>query len=122
MKKLLLFLCVICFIGLLVGCGHNLTSSSKGYGINLSWQNDAYMPNLKLGYWQNSFICVRQNTKVQITNDSNISSSTEAGKETVSGVEAGGKVGNKIILKTGKQINGYTVDLKKVETSTGAEK
>lgn len=50
------------------------------------------MPNLKLGYWENSFVCVRENTKVEITNDSNISSSTEAGKETNTGVSAGGTV------------------------------
>jgi hypothetical protein len=47
---------------LLVGCGHNVATQSKGWGIDISWSSDSYVPNMRLGYWDVTYLMVRENT------------------------------------------------------------
>lgn len=59
MKFISVFLCTLS-IFLLSGCGHNIVTHSKGWGIELSWQQDSLIPNLRLGYWDVSYAMVKK--------------------------------------------------------------
>lgn len=135
MKKYLVL--IICFASmLLVGCGHNVATQSKGWGIDISWSSDSYVPNMRLGYWDITYLMVRENTQVTASSNADISAAAGSGGGDLQTANAdgsngkkspqlsstgGGRVGNKITMKTGQQINGYMVDLTKASPETAAE-
>lgn len=99
---------MIVLLGLVLlssGCGHNMALQSKGWGADFSWNPDSMVPNLRLGYWDVTSVAVRENTEVKAKSNADISSGESS---TTPGI--GGEVGNSIEIKTGNQINGYTVD------------
>ena len=91
----------------------------KAGGIDISWNQDSFVPNLRLGYWDVSYAMVKENVELKMT--SNAGLNAEAGqkssgtgeKVTPPGVSsvAGGNASNTIVMKTGPQINGYTKDV-----------
>jgi len=46
---------------LFTGCGHNIGTTSKGIGLNVSWTSGSYLPNMALGYWDINQAVVRGN-------------------------------------------------------------
>lgn len=107
---------------LLTSCGHNVATHSKGWGIDISWNQDSMVPNLRLGYWDVSYAMVKEN--VELTMKSNAGLSANAGNSTSnsSGTDnkttgsslssnAGGTASNEIEIKTGPQINGYVKEV-----------
>lgn len=135
MKKYLVL--IICFASmLLVGCGHNVATQSKGWGIDISWSSDSYVPNMRLGYWDVTYLMVRENTQVTASSNADISAAAGSGGGNIQTANAdgsggknspqlsstgGGRVGNTITMKTGQQVNGYMVDLTKASPETAAE-
>lgn len=135
--KRVLIMCLL-FIGtmMVVGCGHNVATQSKGWGIDISWSQDSYVPNMRLGYWDITYLMVRENTQVTATSNADISATAASGGGTLQTANAdgsgaknsptlnstgGGNVGNSITMKTGQQVNGYLVDLTKASPKTAAE-
>jgi len=113
MKKILMvILCAISAL-ILTGCGHNLATQSKGWGIDVTWNPDAYMPSLRLGYWDISYAMMKENTEVEMTSEAGLKADTGNGekKESSLSAVASGTVGNKVVMKTGAQTNGYVVDV-----------
>lgn len=128
MKFVSLFLCTLLVL-VLTGCGHNVATHSKGWGIDISWQQDSFVPNLRLGYWDVSYVMVKENTEVKMKSNAGLSanagnSNQGTGSEVKSpgsslSSNAGGNASNEIEIKTGPQINGYT---KEVLTSPNFKK
>ena len=112
---LFVFLC-ICSL-MITGCGHNNVMHSKGWGIDISWNQDSLIPNLKLGYWDSSFAIVKENVEVDMTSNAGLGADTKnsSNGKSENGVnrnaEAKGSTSNTIKIKTGPQINGYTKDV-----------
>lgn len=120
MKFVSLFLCTLSIL-LLTGCGHNVATHSKGWGIDISWNQDSFVPNLRLGYWDVSYAMVKENVELKMKSNAGLNatagnSSTNSGSETkTSGSSlssnAGGTASNEIEIKTGPQINGYAKEV-----------
>lgn len=97
MKKLKLFMTTIIamfIVFMVTGCGHNIASQSKGIGVNVSWNGDSYVPNVKLGYWDQNTAVVRGNTT--------FTSSTATGGGILNGE---GGTSQTLQLSTGTQVN-----------------
>ena len=120
MKFVSLFLCTLSIL-LLSGCGHNTAMHSKGYGIDISWQQDAFIPNVKVGYWDDSFAMVKENVELKMksnaglnANAGNPSTNSETEAKTLDSSfssNASGIASNEIEIKTGPQINGYVKEV-----------
>lgn len=98
-----IMLCLLLVIGafLLTGCGHNIASQSKGIGIDVSWNGSNYVPNVRLGYWDDTTAVVRGNAAV--------SASTATGGGALAGE---GGTSQTIEIATGTQVNeGYIKDI-----------
>lgn len=86
-----LFFCLLALV--LTGCGHNIGTSSKGIGINLSWTSGSYLPNLAVGYWDINQAVVRGNSTYTVNT------------ATGGGVTSLGGTAQTIELKSGPQFN-----------------
>ena len=96
-----LILAALVLGSLCTGCGHNIATQTKGIGIDVSWTGNSYVPNLKLGYWDDNNAVVRGNTTV--------SSSTASGGNVIGG---GGGTSQTLQIATGTQVNeGYIKDI-----------
>ena len=88
---------VFCLIDLfpilfLCSCGHNVVTVSKGVGINFSWDGSNYVPNVKLGQWDQITYVVRGNSSAATT--------------TVTGGNLGtGGIAQTIAFNSGTQLN-----------------
>lgn len=92
---------LVLIIPLITGCGHNIASQSKGIGIDVSWNGSNYVPNVRLGYWDDTTAVVRGNTSV--------SASTASGGGIIAGQ---GGTSQTIAISTGTQVNeGYVKDI-----------
>lgn len=60
MKFSNILICLVCLV-FLSGCGHNAVVHSKGWGVDISWNGDSFIPNLRIGYWDVSSAIVREN-------------------------------------------------------------
>lgn len=99
--SLALFSFAVAFALLVTACGHNIATQTKGIGIDVSWTGNSYVPNLKLGYWDDNNAVVRGNTTV--------SSSTASGGNVIGG---GGGTSQTLQIATGTQVNeGYIKDI-----------
>lgn len=120
MKKVLFALSMLLFSG----CGHNLVTQSKGWGIDMTWNPDALMPSIRLGYWDVSYAMVKENASVEMQSNAGLNADTgNSNKEAeptrgILSSAASGTVNNNIKLTTHGQTNGYVVD---VLTSENAE-
>lgn len=77
MKKEIIFISIlICLI--ICGCGHNITNNTKGIGLDISWQSNNYIPNIRLGYWDAASALLRGNAHYN-SNTSNGASFTATG-------------------------------------------
>ena len=86
---------------MVTGCGHNIASQSKGIGIDVSWNGSNYVPNVRLGYWDDTTAVVRGNAAV--------SASTATGGGALAGE---GGTSQTIEIATGTQVNeGYIKDI-----------
>lgn len=86
---------------IVTSCGHNIASQSKGIGIDVSWNGSNYVPNVRLGYWDDTTAVVRGNAAV--------SASTATGGGALAGE---GGTSQTIQISTGTQINeGYVKDV-----------
>lgn len=122
MKFISLFLCTLSIL-LLTSCGHNIATHSKGWGIDISWNQDSFVPNLRLGYWDVSYAMVKENVELKMKssaglnaaagNSSTNSDATDQAKSSGSSLSsnAGGTASNEIEIKTGPQINGYAKEV-----------
>ena len=101
MKKTILIVAAIIIALLITSCGHNFATQSKGIGIDVSWTGESYIPNVRMGYWDDTTAVVRGNTTV--------SASTATG----GGILAGqGGTSQTLQIATGTQINqGYIKDI-----------
>lgn len=101
MKKTILIIAAILITLLITSCGHNIASQSKGIGIDLSWNGSNYVPNVRLGYWDDTTAVVRGNTSV--------SASTATGGGMLAGQ---GGTSQTLQIATGTQVNeGYIKDI-----------
>ena len=57
MKKLIF----VVFILFLTGCSHNTVVHSKGWGIDISWSGDSFIPCVRIGYWDVSAVFIKEN-------------------------------------------------------------
>ena len=71
MRKTILIVVAIVIALMISSCGHNMVTQSKGIGIDVSWTGENYVPNIKLGYWDETSAAVRGNA--------NVSASTASG-------------------------------------------
>jgi len=118
MNKIFIVSLMFLFPIFLSGCGHNVATHSKGWGIEFSWRQDSFVPDLRLGYWDVSCAMVKENVELKMK--SNAGLSAEAGQTNkdnkskhAPGVSTvgNGNASNEIEIKTGSQINGYTKDV-----------
>lgn len=101
MKKTILIVAVIILALIVTSCGHNMVTQSKGIGIDVSWTGENYVPNIKLGYWDETSAAVRGNA--------NVSASTASGGGLMVGE---GGTSQTFQIATGTQINeGYIKDI-----------
>lgn len=101
MKKTILIVAVIILALMVTSCGHNMVTQSKGIGIDVSWTGENYVPNIKLGYWDETSAAVRGNA--------NVSASTASGGGLMVGE---GGTSQTFQIATGTQINeGYIKDI-----------
>ena len=104
---------------LVIGCGHNIVSNSRGTGVEIAWDGSSYIPTFRLGQWDVTNVVVKENVSVETqTNtttgaDSQLASSQTASDQTQpSGqVKAEAKGGILLKMKTGPQSNGYVKDI-----------
>ena len=96
-----LILAMLVLGSLCTGCGHNIATQTKGIGIDVSWNSNSYVPNLKIGYWDDNNAVVRGNTSY--------SSSTASGSNVIGGQ---GGTSQTLQIATGTQVNeGYIKDI-----------
>ena len=96
-----LILAALVLSSLCTSCGHNIATQTKGIGIDVSWTGNSYVPNLKLGYWDDNNAVVRGN--------SSYSSSTASGSNIIGGE---GGTSQTLQIATGTQVNeGYIKDI-----------
>ena len=101
MKKTILIVVAIVIALMITSCGHNMVTQSKGIGIDVSWTGENYVPNIKLGYWDETSAAVRGNA--------NVSASTASGGGLLVGE---GGTSQTFQIATGTQINeGYIKDI-----------
>lgn len=101
MKKTILVIMAVILAIIITGCGHNMVTQSKGIGIDVSWTGENYVPNIKLGYWDETSAAVRGNA--------NVSASTASGGGLMVGE---GGTSQTFQIATGTQINeGYIKDI-----------
>lgn len=101
MKKIILIIFAIILALIVTSCGHNMVTQSKGIGIDVSWTGENYVPNIKLGYWDETSAAVRGNA--------NVSASTASGGGLMVGE---GGTSQTFQIATGTQINeGYIKDI-----------
>ena len=101
MKKTILIIAAIVIALMITSCGHNMVTQSKGIGIDISWTGENYVPNVKLGYWDETSAAVRGNATV--------SASTASGGGLLVGE---GGTSQTLQIATGTQINeGYIKDI-----------
>ena len=93
------------------GCGHNAVVASKGYGIDISWTGESYIPNLRLGYWDSTSAVVKENVDIEIASSAGLNASANSSSMSNSGATAGGNAGTTIKMKTGPQTNGYVKEV-----------
>ena len=120
------YACLVFIIGYLVllvaGCGHNLATQSKGWGVDVTWNPDAIMPSLRLGYWDVSYAMVKENAEVKMKSTAQLSGDASNSQTSATSAKGVGEVGNSIELKTGAQTNGYVVDVLTSEKSAKNDK
>ena len=104
MKKYIFCLVSVLF---LAGCGHNVATHSKGWGVDLSWNPDSIIPNVRVGYWDVSYAMVRENAEVEIKSDAGLAGDAKGSSDLNSDMsgKANGTTSSEIKLKTGGQIN-----------------
>lgn len=101
MKNTILVIMAVILAIIITGCGHNMVTQSKGIGIDVSWTGENYVPNIKLGYWDETSAAVRGNA--------NVSASTASGGGLMVGE---GGTSQTFQIATGTQINeGYIKDI-----------
>lgn len=101
MRKTILIVVAIVIALMITSCGHNMVTQSKGIGIDVSWTGENYVPNIKLGYWDETSAAVRGNA--------NVSASTASGGGLMVGE---GGTSQTFQIATGTQINeGYIKDI-----------
>lgn len=101
MNKTILVIMAVILAIIITGCGHNMVTQSKGIGIDVSWTGENYVPNIKLGYWDETSAAVRGNA--------NVSASTASGGGLMVGE---GGTSQTFQIATGTQINeGYIKDI-----------
>ena len=93
------------------GCGHNAVIASKGWGIDISWTGESYIPNFRLGYWDSTSAVVKENVDIEIASSAGLNASANSSSVSNSGATAGGNAGTTIKMKTGPQTNGYVKEV-----------
>ena len=105
---------------LVIGCGHNFVSNSRGTGVEIAWDGSSYIPTFRLGQWDVTNVVVKENVTIETqtnttTNaNSQLASSRTDTQDTTqpSGhVQAEAKGGIVLKMKTGPQSNGYVKDI-----------
>ena len=77
---------------LITGCGHNIYTSTKGIGLDASWNGDSYIPSVRFGLFQASTFIPRGNITMSVTN-------------ATGGVLGDGGTSQTIVIKAGVQLN-----------------
>lgn len=107
MKKIVSFIDFYIVIGMLAltGCGHNVQTSTKGIGINMSWQSDSYVPSVKVGYWDVTNATIRGNTTYTTTTATGGSLFNSGGTQTTTQMSTGLQInqGNLVQILTSKE-------------------
>ena len=107
------YITVIMFFTILFmcSCGHNAVVSSKGYGIDISWTGESYIPNFRLGYWDSTSAVVKENVDIEIASSAGLNASANSSSMSNTATTAGGNAGTTIKMKTGPQTNGYVKEV-----------
>ena len=118
MKNLITLSVLSLTLLLTVGCGHTITSYSKGGGIQISWTPDTFVPSVRAGWYEfvlamfkeNAHMKYSTNVGMGIGNDifgiASIYAMATADKNKSGNVSTGS--GTVLQVRTGPMINGYT--------------
>lgn len=106
MKRLLVLLNLALvgwvLITLLAGCGHNIVTYGDGIGLETTFRPDNGNFGVVLRYGKVLTATVRENTLVEMVGE---------GKGGAEGSASGSaSASGSVTIKTGRQVNGYTVD------------
>lgn len=63
MFKKIIFSAVLALI--LTGCGHTVSSYSKGLGVDVSWNPDSFVPSVRAGFYEFLFTANKENAHVR---------------------------------------------------------
>lgn len=106
---------------LMVGCGHNVVSNTRGTGVEIAWDGSSYIPTVRLGQWDVVNVVVKENVEIETQTNtttgasSQLASASSTNKKTTnqpSGqTKAEAKGGVILKMKTGPQSNGYVKDI-----------
>lgn len=88
---------------ILTGCGHNAVTYSDGIMLETTINPETFAFGVSLRYGKILTACVRENVEIRMTGEGN------GGTETTGGTGKASASGT-VTIKTGQQVNGYTVD------------
>lgn len=101
---------------LMTGCGHVITTYSKGVGLELAWSADTIAPAVRMGTYENVDVAQKENTQVRYTSNTGLGFdmfgigkiiSLFDGKQNKSDVG----IGTVLEVKSGPMITGYVADV-----------
>ena len=53
----------------LTGCASNIAVLSKGVGLQMTWQPDTLIPQINVGYYENSTAIIKNNAEYEYRSD-----------------------------------------------------
>jgi len=113
MQKTTLIFAAAAAVLLPASCGHNITTYSKGVGVELSWRAESIMPSLRAGSYESLDAVHRENTQVRYTSNIGFDFLWVNKLLSLLGGKQSSDFGNGTVLeiKTGPQFNGYVRDV-----------
>lgn len=101
---------------LMTGCGHVITTYSKGVGLEIAWSTDTIMPAVRMGTYENVDVAQKENTQVRYTSNTGLGFdmfgigkivSLFGGKQDESDIG----IGTVLEVKSGPMTTGYVADV-----------
>ncbi len=113
MKKTTLIFAAAAAALLSASCGHNITTYSKGVGVELAWKPETIMPAVRIGSYENLDTVHRENNQVRYTSNVGFDFFGFGRLLALFGKQSSSDFGNGTVLeiKSGPQFNGYVRDV-----------
>ena len=105
----------------LTGCASNIAVLSKGVGLQMTWQPDTLIPQINVGYYENSTAIIKNNAEYEYKSDGilGIGDTSRDAIGVVTPTSSANSLTN-MRLHTGEQIQGYEVEKTKYEVQLKA--